>query len=63
MIDRLWLDRRVIFDMVLSTGRRPGDLVVSMLPGLRWFKRKLRGHGRQEDYNSSSRILTEEKTS
>jgi hypothetical protein len=41
MIDRLWLDRRVIHDVVVSTGRRPGDLVVAMLPTLRWLKGKL----------------------
>jgi hypothetical protein len=45
MIDRLWLDRRVMHDVVLSTGRHPGDVVVAMLPALRWLKRKLRfGH-------------------
>ncbi len=42
MIDRLWLDRRVIQNTLLSTGRRPGDAVVSLLPALRWLKRTLR---------------------
>jgi hypothetical protein len=47
MIDRLWLDRRVIEDRVLSTGRCPGDFVVSLLPALRWLKRKTRCAGPQ----------------
>ncbi len=41
MIDRLWLDRRSVQTVVYSTGRFPGDLVVSLLPALRWLKRKL----------------------
>jgi hypothetical protein len=45
MLDGLWLDRRVIVDIVLSTGQRPGDLVVSMLPALRWLKRKISFRG------------------
>lgn len=42
MINRLWTERRLIQSLVVSTGRTPGDLVVSVLPMLRWFKRKLR---------------------
>jgi hypothetical protein len=41
MIDRLWLDHRAVQTVVYSTGRFPGDLVVSLLPALRWLKRKL----------------------
>jgi CelD/BcsL family acetyltransferase involved in cellulose biosynthesis len=41
MIDKLWIDRRVVQHVALSTGRAPGDLVVSLLPGLRWLRRKL----------------------
>lgn len=40
MINRLWQDRRTIQEMVISTGRAPGDFVVSVVPGLRWLKRK-----------------------
>ncbi len=40
MFDRLWIDRRVIQTMLMSTGRTIGDLVVSMLPLLRWLKRR-----------------------
>jgi hypothetical protein len=43
MIDRLWLDRRTIQTVLISTGRCPGDLVVSLLPALRWMKRELIG--------------------
>jgi CelD/BcsL family acetyltransferase involved in cellulose biosynthesis len=39
MIDRLWLDRRSMQTVIYSTGRVPGDLVVSVLPALRWLKR------------------------
>jgi CelD/BcsL family acetyltransferase involved in cellulose biosynthesis len=42
MINRLWLDRRTIQTLLISTGRRPGDFVVSMLPALRWLKRSLK---------------------
>jgi len=42
MLNRLWLDRRLIQSVLLSTGRFPGDLVVSLLPLLRWVKRCLR---------------------
>lgn len=43
MINRLWLDRRTIQTVLVPTGKRPGELVVSLLPLLRWFNRKLRG--------------------
>ena len=41
MINRLWLDRRTIVNLLISTGRRPGDLAISGLPLLRWIKRKI----------------------
>jgi CelD/BcsL family acetyltransferase involved in cellulose biosynthesis len=61
MIDRLWLDRRLIMDVALSTGRRPGDAVVSLVPALRWLKRKLsfRRHGVQPE-NVSKTALSED---
>jgi hypothetical protein len=42
MYNRLWLDRRIMQTVLLSTGRCPGDLVVSLLPLLRWLKRCFR---------------------
>ncbi len=41
MINRLWPARRGIQSVVVSTGRRFGDLAVSGLPMLRWANRKL----------------------
>jgi len=43
MINRLWHDRRTIQTVLVPTGKRLGELVVSLLPLLRWFNRKLRG--------------------
>jgi hypothetical protein len=42
MLNRLWTERRSIQTVVMATGRRPGELVVSMLPAARWLKRKVR---------------------
>ena len=42
MINRLWLDRRTIQTRLVSTGKRPGDLVVSLMPLIRWLNRKVR---------------------
>ena len=51
MINRLWTDRRIIQTTLVSTGKRPGDLAVSLMPLLRWLNRKrlsLRGaHGKR----------------
>jgi CelD/BcsL family acetyltransferase involved in cellulose biosynthesis len=43
MIDRLWTGRRTVESLIVSSGRRPGDLIVSLLPLLKWLKRKLLG--------------------
>jgi CelD/BcsL family acetyltransferase involved in cellulose biosynthesis len=40
MMNRLWKDRQAIQTVTVATGRTPGDLVVALLPLLRWFKRK-----------------------
>jgi CelD/BcsL family acetyltransferase involved in cellulose biosynthesis len=37
----LWLDRRTIATIVVGTGRGPGDLVVALIPLIRWLKRRL----------------------
>jgi hypothetical protein len=52
MINRLWTERRLIQTVLLSTGRRLGDLVLALLPLLRWFKRAL--FGRRRPWNSAS---------
>jgi Acetyltransferase (GNAT) domain len=43
MINRLWLDRRTIQTLLVSTGKRSGDLAVSLMPLIRWVNRKVRG--------------------
>jgi hypothetical protein len=42
MIDRLWLDRRVIQSVVVPTGKGSGSFWVSVLPLIRWANRKIR---------------------
>jgi CelD/BcsL family acetyltransferase involved in cellulose biosynthesis len=42
MINRLWLERRIILDQYIATGRAPGDALVAALPLARWLKRALR---------------------
>jgi CelD/BcsL family acetyltransferase involved in cellulose biosynthesis len=43
MANRLWLDRRALLDLVTTTGRAAGDLMVSSLPLFHWASRALRG--------------------
>ena len=43
MINRLWHERRTIQTLLVPTGKRPGDLLVSVMPLIRWLNRKLRG--------------------
>jgi CelD/BcsL family acetyltransferase involved in cellulose biosynthesis len=43
MANRLWLDRRALLDLVTTTGRAAGDLMVSSLPLFHWVSRSLRG--------------------
>ena len=47
MINRLWPDRRIIQTVLVSTGKRPGELVVSAMPLLRWLKRLFARGGKQ----------------
>ena len=42
MVNRLWLDRRGLADLVTTTGRAAGELMVSSLPLLHWMSRTLR---------------------
>jgi hypothetical protein len=53
MINRLWLDRRTIQTLLVSTGRRPGDLAVSLMPLIRWLNRKVRGSSNSKAQVSS----------
>ncbi|MBY0229054.1 MAG: GNAT family N-acetyltransferase [Gemmataceae bacterium] len=39
MIDKLWTERRLVQDLWVATGRKPGDLAVSLMPLARWLKR------------------------
>jgi CelD/BcsL family acetyltransferase involved in cellulose biosynthesis len=41
MINRLWPGRRSLATVVFGAGRAPGDLLVSLLPLLRWGRRRL----------------------
>lgn len=43
MIDRLWLDRRAIKSVLVPTGKKAGELVISALPFMRSLNRKIRG--------------------
>jgi hypothetical protein len=43
MINRLWVERRTIQTLVVPTGKGPGDLVVSLMPMIRWLNRKAKG--------------------
>jgi hypothetical protein len=40
MFNRLWQDRLLLRDVTVGTGSRRGDLIVSLLPLLRWLKRR-----------------------
>jgi hypothetical protein len=42
MIDHLWLDRRAIQTVLISPGTSLADLLVSLVPFMRWLKRKLK---------------------
>jgi hypothetical protein len=48
MINRLWLERRSIQNIVVSVSKGSGDMVVSLLPLLRRIKQKLRRKPRGE---------------
>jgi CelD/BcsL family acetyltransferase involved in cellulose biosynthesis len=49
MINRLWTERRTVETLLCSSGKAPADFLVSVLPALRWVKRKLsRQRARQE---------------
>jgi hypothetical protein len=41
MINRLWLDRRVIQTLLIPTGQGAGEFLVSLMPLARWFNRRM----------------------
>ncbi len=41
LMGRLWKDRRSLQSLFVATGKAPGGFLVSLLPLLRWFKRRL----------------------
>src|SRR5499426_200631 len=41
MINHLWTDRRAIQTLVISTGKRQGDLIVAAIPLLKWGNRRI----------------------
>ena len=41
MLDLIWTSRRTIQTITVSTGKAPGDLIVSAIPMLKWLKSKL----------------------
>jgi hypothetical protein len=43
MLNHLWPDRRAMTTLVVGAGRGSGDLVVALMPLVRWLKRKLFG--------------------
>jgi CelD/BcsL family acetyltransferase involved in cellulose biosynthesis len=43
MINRVWLDRRILQTTLLATGRRGSHLTLALLPLLKWCKRAVRG--------------------
>ena len=45
MLNRMWIDRRVIQTIVVATDKRLGGLAVSLIPLLRWLKRKFSSQG------------------
>jgi Acetyltransferase (GNAT) domain len=47
MIDRLWPDRRAIQSLLVPTGKKAGELVISALPLMRSINRKLRRRPRR----------------
>lgn len=42
LLNSLWLERRAITSLYVSSGRAGGDLVVAVLPIMRWMSRQLR---------------------
>ncbi|MCI0489305.1 MAG: GNAT family N-acetyltransferase [Blastocatellia bacterium] len=61
MINRLWPDRRIIQTVLVSAGKRPGDLVVSAMPLLRWLKRLFAGERREGSRGAGERGSRGEK--
>lgn len=41
MVNRLWPDRRSMATVLFATGRAPGNLLVSLMPLLKWGQQRL----------------------
>ena len=55
MINRLWPARRTMATVLFATGPAPGDLLVSLMPLLRWGHRKLSRWPRQASRAEATR--------
>jgi Acetyltransferase (GNAT) domain len=44
LLNALWLERRTITSLYVSSGRAGGDLLVALLPIMRWMNQQLRRH-------------------
>jgi hypothetical protein len=49
VLNHFWMERRLILDQYVATGRAPGDLLVSVIPLGRWVKRLVRPAPRTEE--------------
>ncbi|WP_307789386.1 GNAT family N-acetyltransferase [Mycolicibacterium baixiangningiae] len=41
-INQFWMERRLITSELVATGRAPGDLLIALVPLVRWLKRRIR---------------------
>jgi CelD/BcsL family acetyltransferase involved in cellulose biosynthesis len=60
MINRLWTERRLIQNSVVSSSSFYGDLVVSLLPSLRSVKRRLRRKQTKEGHEGNGHDTTDQ---
>jgi CelD/BcsL family acetyltransferase involved in cellulose biosynthesis len=58
MFNCLWRDRLLLRDVMVGTGSRRGDLIVSLLPLLRWLKRRTQRAAQDAAYGGSPDVLT-----
>lgn len=62
MINRLWPGRRTMTTVLFATGRAPGELLVSLMPLLKWAQRRLarrpRPTSRAETVERDTRVVS-----
>jgi hypothetical protein len=67
MFNRVWRERRPMQSLIVSTGKVPGDLVVSLLPLLSWLRHKLlprgRASSRPEPHHAADGTVADRHTS